>query len=243
VAHTFGTSFAREFYPTVDDGPLSIVGQAAEIYLYSGMPSLTDAVTGAGSFATISSWTQTGTTPYKATYTVPALIDPTPTSKVPSRGYWEVIRFAVQTGQEKQTVVRQFEVERVYAGASEPETTVQDLKDMYPAISAYASDSQLTEHLSIAKEELKADLLARNLKWSRVEDKARLNLALVYKTIANVAESQVREANDKHTVRVTRFEEKYNRALENAPLEVDFDEDGEPDTKTEAKQKVWFNIR
>lgn len=243
MTHSFGASFTRTFYPTIDDVPVSIVGQAAEIYLFSSMPSLADAASGVGSFATISTWTQTGTPPYAATYTVPAINDPAPDSATPSRGYWESVRFAIQTGQQKQTVLRQFELKRIHGGASVPGTTVQDLKDMYPAISAYVSDAQLTEHLSIAENELRADLRARNIKWARAEDKARLNLALAYKCIANVAESMIREPNDKHQFRMTRFEEKYNRALQATELQVDFDEDGQPEVTTEAKQKTWFNVR
>lgn len=239
----FGRSITRELYAVVESEYFNLPSQIPAIYFFEDKPSISDAQTGTGSFASVTTWTQSQTYPYPRTYVVPPIEDPEPTSSTTIRNYWEAINYVNQASQQTQTLLRAFNVERGKALDSVPGTTVTDLKEIWPGISSYLTDARLTEYLLIAEESLRIDVEKKGLVWENLKRLQRAKLALGYKSVSLASFSQVQEANDKFYIRWKEFEKLYNSTLESITLPYDTDGDGEADTETSTKQDFAFIIR
>lgn len=229
--YNFGKTITRKFYPKENDIPLSIPSQAAEIYLFANRPTWEDARAGTGAAQSVTTWSQGGVTPYPQTYSFSAVDDPAPTENLLSRSYWEAINFVAELTQQKQTVIREFTLERPRGNEDTPGTTVDDIKDVFPAINNYLTDAQIEAHLSVAEAELQNDLLARGIRWSRVAALANTKLAIAYKSLSLSSLSQIKESGDRHALRYEEFKQLYQSAMKAVPIEVDTDEDGKADVK------------
>lgn len=227
--YNFGKTITRKFYPKENDLPLSIPSQAAEIYLFDTRPTWSDARAGTGADQSITTWTQSGTSPYPQTYSFAPIDDPAPTENLLSRSYYEAINFVAELTEQKQTVIREFTVERPRGNEDTPETTVDDIREVFPAINNYLSDSQIEGFLSVAESELKNGLIARGIRWSRVAAFPNTKLAIAYKCLSLSSLSQIKESGDRHAIRYDEFKKLYDSAMKAVPLEVDTDEDGKAD--------------
>lgn len=239
--HIFGKTITRKFIPLQDGEYINLPSQAPEIYLFSSEPSLEDAINGTGRFDTINYWQESSLPPYARTYTITAVEDPEPESDNSAVGYWEAIRYAIDTVN-KQTKLRYFEIERAEALTATPDTTVQDLKDIWPAIINYADDTELEQHLGNAETELKLELKAKNYVWGKVFELDDVRLPLAYKTVQLVCESQLLAGDDKFAIRATMFKEKYETLIKMLKLPYDSDGDGAPDTTANNNNASGFSI-
>jgi hypothetical protein len=240
--HIFGQSISRSFIPLVDGEYFNLVSQAPQIYLFSELPSLEDAISGTGKFDTVAYWNESSDSPYARTYSISPIDDPEPTSETSCHQYYEAIRYAISEGQ-TQTRLRSFTVERAQALTSVPGTTVQDLKDVYPAISSYANDSVLEGHIANGEAELKLELESKGLEWGRIFKLKKYKLALAYKAIQLLSESQIEIAGDKFDLRRALYEAKYDKYLTLIPLAYDIDGDGIPDIETKGAQTQIIVLR
>lgn len=229
--YNFGKTITRKFYPKENDLPLSIHSQAAEIYLFEDKPTLSNARDGTGATQTITYWTQSGVTPYPQTYQFTPVDDPDPTGGNLWRSYWEAINFVLEVTEQKQTVVREFKIERPKANEDIPGTTVADVEQVFPDIESYFDDSEIEGFLSVAETELKNELLALNVRWSQVSSLTNTKLAIAYKAISNASLVQIKEPGDRHNLRYNEFKAKYLITIKAIPLEIDLDGDGKADTK------------
>lgn len=245
MSYAFGKQVIRNFYPLEGTKPLSLPTQTPTIYLFSAMPTLDAAQNGTDAIAshTLSAWGEQAASPYRRAYTFPAIDDPDPDSNTPCRGYWEAINFLTKASGQVQTVIRQFEVERVAALESMPGTTAQDIKDAYPSIGQYLGDDKLDAMIGISLDELKLDLNIKGLRWQRLADLGQLKLAVAYKAICLACISQIREDNDRFAVRYEIFEKKLEALLNSIVLPYDKDGDGEHETKKQASTNSIIGIR
>lgn len=229
--YNFGKTITRKFYPKENDIPLSIPSQAAEIYLFENRPTWEAARAGTGALQTLSTWTQSGVSPYPQEYSFTPVDDPEPTQNLLSRSYWEAINFVAELTEQKQTVIREFTLERPRGNEDTPETTVDDVKEVFPAINSYLTDAQIEGFLSVAEASLKDNLLGRGVRWSRVAALSNTRLAIAYKALALSSLSQIKESGDRHAIRYTEFNKLYETTMLAVPLEVDQDDDGKADVK------------
>ena len=239
----FGRSIVREMYAVVESEYFNLPSQIPAIYFFEEKPSISAAQAGTGSFAAVATWTQSQTYPYPRTYVVPPIVDPEPTRSTTSRRYWEAINYVNQTGQQTQTLLRAFNVERGKALDSVPGTTVADLKEVYPAISNFLNDSKLSDFLLIAEEAMRIDIEKGGIVWENLKRLRKVKLALAYKTISMASFSQFTEYNDKFYIRFKEYEKLYASTLESITLAYDSDGDGEADTETTTKTDYAFIIK
>lgn len=228
--YVFGKDIIRRFYPTEANEPLNLPTQTPTIYIFDEQPSRSEAIAGTGALSTVSIWAAASVSPFERTYTISALTDPEPTSITANAVYWEAINFVTKTAGQTQTVVRAFTVERVEGSESHPGTKASDLTDIYPALKAYLTTEQLDAHLKLAEDELKIDIEALGLVWSRIKDLNKLKLVLAWKAISLSAESQIKSVEDKFDKRAKLYEDKYNRALKNISVPYDSNGDGLSDS-------------
>jgi hypothetical protein len=222
----FGKSTTRQF--VADDGQdyLDLPSQVPSIFLFSSFPSADAAINGSGAFSTINYWIHDRTKADRV-YTIPAILDPEPTGAIRSRDYYEAINFILESGGQIQTKVRSFEVHRADGTDSRPSTTKEDILDVWPGITAYINDYDLSRGLIVAETELRMDLEKKGLIWGRIYQLDRCKYALGYKVIANAAAGQVAKGNsDKFTWIVDYFTKKYNDAMAGLELPHDRDADG-----------------
>lgn len=239
----FGRSATRYFYPLANNQPIQLPPQTVQFYFFTEQPTLDEAQNGTGAFASASSTTIAASTPYAVTYTFPKVVDPAPDSAWAVYTYWYSVNFILVAGGETQCVLRSFQIARVEGNDNVPATTVQQLKDIYPAISAYATDGQLTAHIASAQEELKLEFKKRGLPWSRITDLTDITLALAFKTIANVSLSQIAQAGDRFEVRYVEFNTRARNLLDGLQLELDSDGDGLRESDTIASSNSWTVLR
>lgn len=239
--YVFGKDITRRFYPMEANEPLNLPTQTPTIYIFNSQPSRDKAIAGTDAIETILTWTAASVTPFERTYTISALDDPDADSSSQSAIFWEAINFTTKLSGEIQTVIRAFVVERVEGPDSEPGTTAADLIDIYPAITAYLTPKQLDAHLRLAQDELKIDLEAMGIRWSRVHELSKLKLILAWKTIALSSESQIKTAEDKFDRRADLYNSKYERGLKNVVIPYDSDGDGKVDSKA-LPAKTYFII-
>jgi hypothetical protein len=236
--HNFGADVTRTLIDYQDGEPLSLPSQVPAIYLFSTQPTMAAAAAGTGAIGgtyTLNYWTEVSGSPYKRTFTFPAIADPAPTGSVSCVGYWEAVNYVRKASGQTQTVIRQFDVERGAQGDSYPAITITVLKNIFPGIATYATDAQLSAFLDIAIEEVKLDILAKGHKWERLFELNRLKLGVAFKCIADVSFSQVKEDNDKFLIRYKEFEEKYQRFVNSLELPADSDGDNIKDSTVQTK--------
>lgn len=224
----FGSSITREFWPLQNGEPYPLPTQTPSVYLFSAMPSADDALSGAGAFRTISSWTQASVTPYKCTYTINPIEPPTE-SETRCLGFWESVKLVASAGGSAQSVLRYFELQRPEGTDADPDTTTDDVKAAYPGIASYIPNEELVSFLADAREELKIELSARGIKWTRLKQLQKARLVLAYKAISLASFSQFQTQGDRHWLRYQEFSAKYKALLDDLKLPYDSDGDGDAD--------------
>lgn len=243
MSYNFGKDIVRKLYPEENLQPLQVPVQNPTIYLFSAQPSLADAALGTNAIQTVTSWTQNGIAPYAITYSFTSVSDPSTTGSTYGRTYYEALLYRNKAAAQVQQVIRTFDLERPEAPAEAPNATVTDLANVYPAITAYATTPQLTEHIGIALEEIKTELRAKGLDWAQLGNQARLKYALAYKTISLVCLSQIREREDKHEFRYKEFQLKYQAQMDSIALPFDENKDGIFDSVEQAQSMFVIGER
>lgn len=241
--YVFGKDIVRSFYPLENDLAFAIPTQNPRIYLFTSNPSLTVASSGSGAAQSITSWNQQESEPYGCTYTFTAVNDPSPTGTTDYQQYWEAINYVPKVGVTIAPLIRTFYVRRLLALESVPSTSTQDLKDIYPAITSYLTESQLVKMLAAAQEDMKLDLEVSGLKWSKIYDLYKTKLGLAFKTISLAALSQIVEANDRHAIRYDEFEKKYQKVITSIKLPYDTNGTGAPGEPRELKRAYYIASR
>lgn len=225
----FGVNLARRFYPLKDNQPFQLPTQTPAIYVFDAIPGRTEAAAGTGAIATITSWTASTVTPFVCAYTIPAIDDPDPASTVYAREYYVAINYILATSEQVQTKIEQLILERADGTSQIPKVSGEDIKAVYPAISSYATDSQMEDFLGMAHEQVQADLRAKGLSWAQILNLSDYKLAVAYKTIGMIALSQIREPNDRMRFRFDTFERWYSQALASVTAIMDTDRNGRED--------------
>lgn len=240
----FGKSIVRRFYPYDQNGnPCQIPTQDPAIYVFSSQPSRGAAAAGTDAVATVITWTQSAVTPWVCEYTIAAIDDPNPTTTLPGVDYWIAINYKAELTEQTQTRIEYVWIERQRASATIPETTKEDLKAIYPALSDYISDPELDKFLVFATDQLKLTLKGRKLIWDQITDLRDLRLPLTYLTIALCAFSQVKEEGDRHDRRYNVFYKLYSDTMDAISIPYDADRDGVPDYRTDAQSNAHVIIR
>ena len=233
TAYLFGKDIARKFYPLEDNEPIDLPSQAPSIYIFSTMPSLSDARSGTGAIASTAYWVETYVSPYQRAYTILAIPDPSPTSATPRETtYFEAVNFVTKASGQTQTHISAFDVEKPRASETVPGTTVQDLKDIYPKIASYYNDTELARYLVVAQDMIKIDLRAKDVDWGDIDGLKNLKYALAYLTIQYCAEAQIVESGDKHTLRADIYSRRYEALMGKIKIPYDPDGDGIKDQET-----------
>jgi hypothetical protein len=231
--YIFGKTITRTFNPVEDGVYINLVSQAPSIYLYSAsnQPTLQNMINGVGAFDHITYWQESGVSPYTRTYTVSAIPDPdSGNTAQPSLGYWEVVNYIAKVGGATQSKARYFEVERALALDSTPGTTIQALKDAYPAISAYFDDPELEAQLLDAEEYVRLELEGKGFEWGKIKGLKKARLPLAYKTLQFACEAQISNDGDKFTINRQLFLDRYNALMKVIKFDYDSDADGQPDS-------------
>lgn len=241
--YLFGQSISRTFYALEDNEPFPIPSQAPAIYLFSSRPTFEAASLGTDAIQTVNYWSHDATSPYPRTYNFSPVSDPSPGGTSYTRQYWEGVNWYNDLAQQIQTIIRSFEIERTEELDSIPGTTVADITAVYPKITSYLSNNELTSHLAIALDEFKIDLEAQGIEYHQAFRLRRAKYALAYKAISISSLSQIQELNDKHYIRWEQYDQMYRGMLSKIQLPTDLDGDNEPDEIAELNQSVFINER
>lgn len=227
--YLFGQSISRAFFALQDNEPVNIPSQAPTLYLFTDRPTFSAASIGTNALQTKAYWTHSDTSPYPRYYTWDPVPNPSPNGGEYVKQYWEGINWYNDLAHQIQTIIRPLELEAAQELDSIPGTSVQDIKDVYPKIGAYLSDSELGAHLTIAIDEFKNDLEAKGIEYHQVSKLRKVKYALAYKAISVSSLSQIQEVNDKHYIRWETYDNMYRSLLSRISMPVDRDGDNLPD--------------
>lgn len=226
----FGKAISRKFYPLINDNPNQLPSQNPTIYVFTSQPTLNDARDGGGAQQTISTWSQNSSSPYECTYTIAAIEDPDPESAVPQRTYYVAINYVLVAAGQVQTVLQTLDIERASGTDSVHGITYSDLVEVYPAITAYASNNQLGSIINIAQDELELKLRGKGIRLSDVQNIDEARRAIAYRAIQLLSEAQISTPDDKWATRREIYKEKFQESLKDTILYVDTNRDGIPDS-------------
>ncbi len=243
--YAFGRDISYSFYPLVDEANTSgvVTSQTPAIYIFADLPSRDAASDGTGSIATITSWTWDATNKC-FTYTIPAIDDPDPTSLTDTETYFQGINFLLQATEQIQTVVKGLVLERVRGQGSRVTLAESDLAVKWKHVNSYTTGtSQRTTLIAEAVVQVRNHLAAKGYKWSQILDVSKLNDAVAWKTLANIALSEIQTGNTKFNVLYAEFKANYENALAEVLLEYDVDNDGAADTPVQAGSGTVLLLR
>lgn len=212
---------------------------APNIYLFDAFPSRNVAIAGTGALDS-GSWTGSGSTRAIA---FDAVTDPDPNSATHFKEYWIAINFTAEASGQSQCVVEKIRIERTWTQDPRLSIAAQDAKDVYPAISSYLSDDQITQYLIGAIDDLKTDLEAKGVEWQTVCNATKFKRAAIFRAIADASLSQHREQGDKFEKRYVEYSKKYEIQLTAINVIVDDDGDGEPEEIKEARPSYFIAYR
>lgn len=236
--HVFGKPLSRTFVAYENDVAIDLTS-INSVKLYS---SLSDATSALSPIVTMSSWTAVGTT--RATYNLPAVSDPNPTSDRRSWQLWEAIKYRLSSGGDVQTEYRSIDVSRAIVGDSVPGTTKEDLKALFPALASYLSDARIDDILDLAGLRMKLDLKANGVEYGKARNLWETKLALAFLAISMNADALYLKTNqDAFRERAKDYEQKYTDALKKIALPYDGNADGEVDQVKQAQPTFRYMPR
>lgn len=235
--HVFGKPLSRTLVAYENDIAIQI-SSLNSVSLYS---TLADAQAASNAIVSMSSWTANANSPYEISYNLPALSDPSPNTDRKSWQFWEALSFELASGGEAQTDFRAIEVVRATTGESVTETTIADLKALFPALASYLTDPRLLDILDLANLQMKIDLEAQGVKYDRVRGLNKTKLALAYLAISMSAEGLYsKTGNDVFLIRKDDYKKHYSETLGKIKFPNDSDGDGAVDEVKQAQPTFWF---
>lgn len=241
---SFGQDFVFWFYPLVDDKPAvipaALQAQTPAVYVFADEPSRSAAASGAGAVQTITSWAwDAGRSGWS--FTVDGLDDPDPSGAVVQRTYWIAINFRLSASEQVQTVLRSLDLERPAGHATAVDVGDSDLRDYYPHIEAYSTDSQRRAYVRVGLEQVKSSLKSKGFAWARVHRPDQLKALVCYRALSMLFLVQAQAGNDKFAALYDEFKALYQNELDGLAIAYDSDGDGKADTLVPATTgAVWL---
>lgn len=225
--YNWGRDIARAIYPQLNGAAVELPTQSPSIYLFDSKPTEDDAKAGTGAIsAQLTTWVEDSSSPFGRTFTHTAIDKDGDDVK----RYWEAVGY-VDTSETEHVVIRSFLVGDMLETDEIPGATATTLKDIYPSIGNYVSDTDLDEILDVAEEILRLDLEAKGTNWTRVYNLQKYKLTLAFKAIELSSMGQVRRTGDRFDRRVSYFQNLYSSNLSMIKLPYDFDGTGAPDSE------------
>lgn len=232
--NVFGKPINRNLIAYENDIAINISSLSGAT-LYS---SLGDAVDQLNPIGSMSSWVANGTV---INYNLPEVSDPNPSSDRTTWQLWERITYKLTEGGNVQTDYRAIDISRAVTADSYPGTTKTDLKGLFPALSAYLSDARIDDILDLANLQMRLDIKASKVEYSKVKDLQETKLALAYLAIAMSAESQfTKTGQDAHMERAKLYRQMYTDTLAKVTLPYDSDGDSVADQVIQPNASTWF---
>lgn len=222
MSYVFGQNITYWFYPLNEDSgasvPSGVQGQTPAIYVFDKSPTRDEASTGTNSLSTISSWTW-NSTKNGWSFTVPAIDDPAPTSNIDVRTYYVAINFILESGEQTQTFIQPLIISRVAGHDKAVTISTTELETYLPQVTAYTSLPQRNAYILQAIEEVKGKLRDKGYEWARITRPDRLDMCVIYKTLAMIMLGQIQDSGDKFSIKYSEYKDNFESALENLKFE------------------------
>lgn len=229
----FGKTITRSFIPWDGASNIDTPSQVPSIFLFASEPSFDSAANGTGAVDTTNYWIHSSVTAERS-YTFEAIADPQSASASSFADYWEAINYKLETAGATQTLKRSFPIRRAGALDSTTGTSVQDIKDLWPEVSAYITDSELDRYLVIAEELLRSSLEGNGMKWGSLRQLNKIKYCIAFKAIVLFSAIQLTKPNgDKFAARIEYFTKELSALMESVNLPMDADGDGVAESETQ----------
>lgn len=221
----FGKAFTLNYFYNASFAPSA---DNPVIYIFRDKPDRSSAIAGTGAIQTISSWSAGSIADSKA-ISVSAITDPHISDVQTDKVYYAAVKYTLVASGQVQTDIIPFTIGRASGTPDNFNISVTLIKEIYPAISNYLTDSQIDDKLDQTIDEVRLELEAKGHKWDKILRKDLLYLPIAYRTIANCSLSQIVEQDDKFDYRYNLFMKLYLEYLQNLTLAEDNNNDGEAD--------------
>jgi hypothetical protein len=213
------------------------------IYLFDSLPGREAAQDGTGALQTISAWTSHATLADTKEFTLGAITDPEIDSTDSGDDYYLAINYRLENAGQIQTEVKHIWITRVGGSLSHHGVTVEEITAAYPTLASYLQEYEIEDQLTLAIEEVKAELSRQGVNWDKVIKKDELYFPLLCKAIANACLSEFEEEGDRYYKRYEIFEKKYNDFMGQYTVKSDEDGSGDTDKTATLNQDYILNYR
>lgn len=238
--HVFGKILSRTLIAYEND----IAIQISSVNAVTVHSSLSDAVANLSPIVAMSSYNTNGSSPYEITYNLPPISDPAPSADRKSWQLWERVEYKLSSSGDAQPDYRAIEVSRASTGESLPGTSKTDLKALFPALASYLSDPRLDDILELVNLQMKLDLKAQKIEFSKARNLTETKLALAYLAVAMSAEAlYARTGQDVYYQRSIMYRKLYSTTLSKITVPYDSDGDGAVDETKQAQPSFWYTPR
>ena len=246
ATYQFGKQFTYPFYARDKDGAAITTLQASpSIWIYSEKPSRETVRTETGTTdflvgSEITTWTQSGNA---WNITIPQIADPDTDDNQFVHTYYIGIRYQIESGGDELISISAFELTRPFGYDNELNVTTADIMKFFPQVDEYHSTSAQTDFLDEATRQVKADLNTAGYELYKGRNFDGLRYAVIWKTLYLMALALNLQNQEDEGLRVLIDEskEQYTARIQNAPIELDTDDDGEADTEV-TKMNIAFQV-
>lgn len=235
TVYLFGQDLTVNFYPLKDNKKLTqadfatVTMQDSYLFAYNARPTKAAAAAGTGALVTLTAASWSANSAYGFSYSLDAINDPDQASSIYRRVYYLAVNFKLDSSEQTQTVIEPMIFMRSSAELESITVSAEDLKQRFPKLGSYISDAELNDIIEDAIVELKLDLQGQEMPYKGIVQPDALEQAVAYKAIELASDTLIRDTDDRHDKRRERYEQKYKNALKLVPIDIDTDEDGEPD--------------
>lgn len=228
--YNFGEAFTYEFY--VRDGQggfedLSTVTDSPAIYIFSDLPTRTDAINGTGAIQTISSWSDASANGGK-TFTVASIADPDPNSSKDQYEYYIAVNYVLVNSGDTLTDIRLLPMVRARATHAPVSTAEADLQRIYSNIDDISSSGDQTSKILQAKNDIKAYLDSKGYDWAEVWEPVQLNDAVAYRALYLIMLDVMRDSADAYAIRADLYKQQSDAILKGIRLKYKETYDANP---------------
>lgn len=200
---------------------------AENVYLFDEEPTLAEAKAGTGAIQTIATWATAGNNAHAKSITVQAIDDPNPDDAITDKDYWLGINYEIENNEQVQTDIFRITLRRHKGNIVGTEANLTNIKQIFPEITSYATDSQITNFISIARSQVESDFNKKGLTLDRVANLQDFWLGMAYKVISLIGISEFKEEGDRHYVRYREYGLMYQEHITGLRVEVDNDQSGD----------------
>lgn len=219
MKYPFGQDFTLDFYPWLDEEPISgVPAQTASLHLFDNLPNTDDAQSGTGA---VKSSTCVYTSGNYFSFEVPAIDDPNggASSVNVSSIYYAAANFILEAGGQTQTVVFPVTLGQVEPKIDKVTVSVEYIQNLYPQILTFLSEAEVTAQIDNAFLVVVNLIKSKGYDFGKIRKLKQLDQLVALKALSDALATQIMQTGDKFDNLSEKYKQDFNTTLSGLMLE------------------------